>query len=203
MSKNGVFYKMTTKGGDKVFEFKAGEFFQNNAFILPTLVEHVRALATGDGCRNLVDTYCGSGLFSICLSADFDHVVGVEVSDLAVESARRNAELNGVQHAHFLTAEAEEIFTSGGSSGSGLAYLNPDETVVVIDPPRKGCEPAFLAQLFAFRPRKLVYVSCDPATQARDARAIVEDGGYTATSCTPYDLFPQTRHIENVMSFIR
>jgi len=127
----------------------------------------------------------------------------VEVSDLAVKAAHHNAELNGVTNAHFLAAKAEEIFTSGGAGGSGLASLDPDETVVVIDPPRKGCDAAFLAQLFAFGPRKLVYVSCDPATQARDARVIVEEGGYRTTSCTPFDLFPQTRHIENVMSFVR
>ena len=185
------------------FEFKAGEFFQNNAYLLPSMVEHVRELAVGHGCRFLVDTYCGSGLFSICLSSAFDAVSGVEVSELAVKAARHNAELNGITNADFLCASSEAIFSSGGKEGAGLSAYTADETVVIIDPPRKGCDGVFLAQLFAFRPKKLIYVSCDPATQARDARIIVEEGGYRAVACTPFDLFPQTRHIENVMAFIR
>ena len=188
--------------GDKVFEFRAGEFFQNNAYILPRMVEHVRDHAVGDGCRYLVDTYCGSGLFSICLSADFERVSGVEVSELAVHAARENAILNGVENVDFLCASSESIFDSGGAAGVGLSY-NPRETCIIVDPPRKGCDQQFLDQLFAFSPRKVVYVSCDPATQARDAKIMVQEGGYRATSCTPFDLFPQTRHIENVMVFVK
>lgn len=71
----------------------------------------------------------------------------------------------------------------------------------MIDPPRKGCSEEFLAQLFAFRPRRVVYVSCDPATQARDTKAILETGAYQMGAVQPFDLFPQTRHIENVITF--
>ena len=83
-----------------------------------------------------------------------------------------------------------------------VSHFPRDQTVVILDPPRKGCDDVFLRQLFDFRPKKIVYVSCDPATQARDAQAICA-AGYNITDITPFDLFPQTRHIENVMVFLR
>jgi 23S rRNA (uracil1939-C5)-methyltransferase/tRNA (uracil-5-)-methyltransferase len=118
---------------------------------------------------------------------------GVEISELAVLSARRNAELNGIHNCHFRAGDATAIF-------AGIGHLPGRETAVIIDPPRKGCDEGFLAQLFAFRPARVVYVSCDPATQARDARAFV-DAGYAMEGIQPFDLFPQTRHIENVIVF--
>jgi 23S rRNA (uracil1939-C5)-methyltransferase/tRNA (uracil-5-)-methyltransferase len=181
--------------GDVMFRFKAGEFFQNNAFILPLLVEHVLAQAKGDGCIHLIDTYCGSGLFAITAATQFDSVYGVEVSDLAVRAAIANAELNKLKNVQFMTGVAEQIFST-------VRHLNADQTVIIIDPPRKGCDDVFLNQLFQFRPKKLVYISCDPSTQARDTKAILA-AGYTIKDCTPFDLFPQTRHIENVLTFVR
>ena len=83
-----------------------------------------------------------------------------------------------------------------------MTHLPPQSTCIVIDPPRKGCDEVFLKQLFEFGPCKVVYVSCDPATQARDAQAIVA-AGYDIIDCTPFDLFPQTRHIENVITFLK
>ena len=182
---------------DKLFRFRASEFFQNNPFVLPLMVEHVLDLAQGDGCTQLVDTYCGSGLFAICGAEHFAHVSGVEVSHFAVKAAKDNAELNNIGNAEFMHSSAEAIFAALDRS-----TFQADTTTVVIDPPRKGCDQLFLDQLFEFNPKKLVYVSCDPATQARDTALIVA-AGYQVTSCTPFDLFPQTRHIENVMSFIR
>jgi 23S rRNA (uracil1939-C5)-methyltransferase/tRNA (uracil-5-)-methyltransferase len=76
-----------------------------------------------------------------------------------------------------------------------------DETVVVVDPPRKGCSNQFLEQLYKFSPQRIVYMSCGPATQARDAKGIIEIGGYTMTSIQPFDLFPQTKHIESLIVF--
>jgi len=187
---------ISQKVGDKLFRFKAGEFFQNNAYVLPLMVEHVIRLATGDGCTHLIDTYCGSGLFGISGANYFTHVSGVEVSELAVEAARSNALLNNVTNADFLCAPAEAIFSRLDSN-----VFRKESTAVIIDPPRKGCDAAFLEQLFEFSPRKLLYVSCDPATQARDAAQIIAHG-YQITHCTPFDLFPQTRHIENVMVFL-
>ena len=188
---------ISQKVGNKLFRFRASEFFQNNPFVLPLMVEHVLGLAQGDGCNQLVDTYCGSGLFAICGAEYFTDVSGVEVSQLAVKAAKDNAELNNVNNAEFMCSSAEAIFATLDRS-----VFKADTTTVVIDPPRKGCDQLFLDQLFDFNPKKLVYVSCDPATQARDTALIVA-AGYRVTSCTPFDLFPQTRHIENVMSFVR
>jgi tRNA/tmRNA/rRNA uracil-C5-methylase (TrmA/RlmC/RlmD family) len=179
---------------DIKFQFKAGEFFQNNPYVMPLMVKHVIKHAYGNGdCRNLVDTYCGSGLFSLCAASQFESVYGVELSHLAIEAAKNNANLNNIKNADYLCGSAEAIF-------SKIGHLKPRETVIVIDPPRKGCDELFLNQLFTFRPKRLVYVSCDPSTQARDAKAIVAVG-YSIGDCTPFDLFPQTRHIENIMTF--
>lgn len=178
------------------FTFKAGEFFQNNPHVLPLMVSHVLDLARGDGVEHLIDAYCGSGLFALCGSQHFSSVTGVEVSELAVRAATANALANGITNAKFLCGSSEAIF-------SKVQHLPRDQTAIILDPPRKGCDRPFLLQLFAYRPKKIVYVSCDPATQARDVKMIVEEGGYRITDITPFDLFPQTRHIENVVCFVR
>lgn len=176
------------------FEFKAGEFFQNNPYVLKLMVDHVLQKAVEGGeLRYLVDVYCGSGLFALCAAHMFQAVYGVEVSVLSIEAAKRNAETNLISNAHFLCGSSEAIFEN-------IKHLPSQETVVILDPPRKGCDTLFLSQLFSFRPKKIVYVSCDPATQARDTKHIIENG-YSILDITPFDLFPQTRHIENVITF--
>lgn len=175
--------------GDITFRFLAGDFFQNNPYILPAFTNYVARQACGIGARFLVDAYCGSGLFSLCLASHFDQVVGVEVSETGADWARSNALSNGIENARFLAASAETIFAH--------VDFPPDETAVVIDPPRKGCDKLFLDQLFAFSPSRVVYVSCNPATQVRDLVAFSE-AGYRVTEVQPFDLFPQTKHLECV-----
>ncbi|KAG5175641.1 RNA methyltransferase, TrmA family [Tribonema minus] len=199
--KEGVVYDnkelVTEEVSGLTFKFTAGEFFQNNPYVLPSMVEHVLARARGDGdVKFLIDAYCGGGLFALCASRHFDACAGVEVSPAAVECATRNAQLNGIENCTFLQGTASAIFDSAQQLFDALS------TAVIVDPPRKGCDEVFLAQLFAFAPRRVVYVSCDPATQARDAKDIVA-AGYEITDVTPFDLFPQTRHIENVITFER
>ncbi len=177
--------------GGFTFQFKAGEFFQNNPFILPKMVEHVAAEASAGGARYLVDAYCGVGLFALSTAERFEQVAGVEISEPAVRWAQANAKICKVTNARFVIGKAEAIF-------NGLKFP-PEETALVIDPPRKGCDESFRQQLLAYRPSRLVYVSCDPATQARDVKIFVE-GGYRITRIQPFDLFPHTRHIENVVS---
>ena len=119
-------------------------------------------------------------------------MAAVEVSEAAVEWAKKNALKNNITNATFLAASAEAIF-------DGITFP-ANKTTVVIDPPRKGCTPEFLAQLIAFAPRRVVYVSCDPATQVRDL-SILTTAGFTLTSVQPFDLFPHTRHVESIMTF--
>jgi tRNA/tmRNA/rRNA uracil-C5-methylase (TrmA/RlmC/RlmD family) len=174
--------------------FLARDFFQNNPFILPAFVAHVTAQAAATGGRFLIDAYCGSGLFALAAARSFARVAGVEISETSVAFARANAEANGIANAAFLTGDAGTIF-------AGLDFP-PAETVVVIDPPRRGCDESFLRQLFDFGPRAVVYVSCDPATQMRDLRLFLATG-YQLTRVQPFDLFPQTRHLECVMTLAR
>jgi tRNA/tmRNA/rRNA uracil-C5-methylase (TrmA/RlmC/RlmD family) len=171
--------------------FLARDFFQNNPFILPDFVAYVVGQARAAGARFLVDAYCGSGLFALATAPQFERVAGVEISETSVAFARQNAAANGRTNAAFLAGEAGAIF-------AGLEF-DGEESVVVIDPPRKGCDESFLRQLFAFRPRAVVYVSCDPATQMRDLRGFLA-AGYQVERVQPFDLFPQTRHLECVIT---
>jgi len=180
--------------GELTFQFKAGEFFQNNPFILPRMVEHVAREASEGGEDSLVDAYCGVGLFALSLAGKFERVAGVEISEPAVRWAQANARINGIGNARFLIGKAEAIFRGLKFEGS--------RTTVIIDPPRKGCDEGFREQLIAFAPGRLVYVSCDPSTQARDIKAFAE-AGYAIRRIQPFDLFPHTRHIENVVTLVR
>ncbi len=180
--------------GDLKFQFLAGDFFQNNPFILPAFTGYVAKQAAAGGAKFLVDAYCGSGLFSLTLAKSFEQVAGVEVSETSCEWARKNAAANSITNAKFLTASAEAIFDQISFPAA--------ETAVVIDPPRKGCTPEFIEQLVKFGPSRVVYVSCDPATQVRDLKQLSE-GGYQLSDVQPFDLFPHTRHLECVMTLVR
>ena len=180
--------------GEFTFSFVAGEFFQNNPHVLPLMVAYALDQCQGGEIDHLVDAYCGVGVFAICGHRRFKKVVGIEVSDRAIELARQNAIDNGALNVAFHLGSAESVFT-------GLEFTG-ERTTVLMDPPRKGSDPAFLAQLLAFGPRRIVYVSCGPDTQARDAAQILQ-APYRVADVQPVDLFPQTRHIENIMTFER
>lgn len=180
---------------DMTFRFVAGEFFQNNPHVLPDMVDYALGQAARPGVRYLVDAYCGVGVFGICGHALFEKVEGIEVSERAIQLARENATLNGVENVTFHLGKAEGIF-------SGLDF-NPAETAVLLDPPRKGCDPGFISQLIAYQPVRIVYVSCGPDTQARDLKLFLDSGYYTIADVQPVDLFPQTRHIENIITLER
>jgi tRNA (uracil-5-)-methyltransferase len=181
------------------FQFSAGEFFQNNNSILPQVTNYV--------CENLqiqnkpvdsplylVDAYCGSGLFSITASKGVDRVVGVDVSKESIKFANLNAERNGVTNVKFIDGKAEKIFNE-------ITTPN-DLTSVIIDPSRKGCDDVFLNQLSDYKPARVVYVSCNVHSQARDLEQFIsntENGKlYTIESIRGFDFFPQTHHVESV-----
>lgn len=172
------------------YRYVAGEFFQTNPFLLPELVDYVVAQAR-HGARYVVDAYCGVGLFSLAAARQVEAVTGIELAAAAIAQAQANAAANGISNCHFVAGDAAEIFAAVSYPG--------DQTCVLIDPPRRGCDAAFLAQLLGFRPRRIVYVSCDPATQARDLRNLLA-ADYAVLDVQPFDMFPQTRHIENVIT---
>lgn len=199
---------MTTTVKDIKYRYQAGNFFQNNNFMLPLMIDAVVCAATepisisnrqsveGNGLessrpRYLIDCYCGSGLFALSAASHFDLCVGIEVNDKAVEEATENARGNDIRNCQFVAASAEAIFTSPpeliieGFESMKVQDFPRSQTVVVVDPPRKGCSTQFLEQLYDYSPQRIIYMSCDPATQARDTKGIVEIGGYTITSIQP------------------
>ena len=175
--------------GDLSLQFSASDFFQNNPFLLPRLADYVAGEARSGGARFLVDAYCGSGLLGLSAAPGFERVLGVELSPSSVRWARANATRNGRANCEFLAAQASAIFATIPFSGA--------DTAVIVDPPRKGCGDDFLRQLIAFAPRTIVYVSCNPETQARDVAALCA-AGYHCRHVQPFDMFPQTRHVETV-----
>ncbi len=182
------------KVGTLEFEFLAGDFFQNNPFILEAFTGYAIREARSGGARYLVDAYCGSGLFSLFGAREFEQVTGVELAATAVERAGRNAARNGLKNCRFVAGSAESIFAEITTPAS--------ETAVLIDPPRRGSDEVFLEQLFAYGPQTVVYVSCNPSTQMRDLRLFLE-AGYQLRRVQPFDLFPQTKHLECVITLER
>lgn len=186
------------------FQFSAGEFFQNNNSILPLVTKYVREnlqipnSKLGDE-HNLVDAYCGSGLFSICSSKGVTKVIGVEISADSVSFAERNALANGVENCRFIVGKAERLFESIDTPN--------DRTSVVLDPPRKGCDEPFLKQLAEYRPAKIVYISCNVHSQARDVEYFLKETPngkhYKIESLRGFDFFPQTHHVEGVCVLTR
>lgn len=182
------------KVGDLIFSFPAGEFFQNNPSILESFTSYVSRKASENGAKYLVDAYCGSGLFCLTAACHFEQAVGIEVSEYSVQYAVKNAEANQLDNARFVVGDAASIFSQIDFPGG--------ESAVIIDPPRKGSNEDFLNQLIAFAPQTVVYVSCNPATQMRDLRVLI-DGGYRLDEVQPFDLFPQTKHLECVVTLRR
>ncbi|MFI3290461.1 MAG: class I SAM-dependent RNA methyltransferase [Opitutales bacterium] len=182
---------ITSVGGIN-YQFIAGDFFQNNPFILPEFVEYIINEARGN--KYLIDAYCGVGLFSLAAAKDFQQIEGVEISAKAIACAKVNAKINNITNANFMIASSEEIFKQINFEGK--------DSTVIIDPPRSGSSPEFLKQLVDFAPNKIVYVSCGPDTQARDL-IYLNAQGYKVTKMQPFDMFPQTRHIETVATLVR
>ena len=198
------------KVGDKVFEYTANSFFQNNNSVLVPLISHVRdAIFTTDEVSDkprpthLVDAYCGSGLFAISLSDNFEKVVGIELSEDSIRSATHSATLNVCQDkCMFLSGDAANIFSVFPLVKDPEDFPR-DRTVLVIDPPRKGTDENFIGQMMEFGCEVVVYVSCNVHTQARDIGMILgketKDGRkYMVESLRGFDLFPQTAHVESV-----
>lgn len=182
-----------------VFNNTAGAFFQNNNSILPRFTAYIRDTIlpppspTVKPISYLIDAYCGSGLFTITLSSLFSASTGIDIAPPSIKAAHENAKSNNIVNATFMAADASALFAK-------VTYPS-EQTVVVIDPPRKGCDDNFLTQLLRFGPRRVVYVSCNVHTQARDVGVLVDgkgDARYDLESLRGFDFFPQTGHVEGV-----
>ena len=188
------------KGGIKVvlrippenWDVPPDSFFQNNFFLLPKLVETVREFLRASGARHLADLYCGVGFFGIELADAVESFVGIEYDQRAIQSARHNAAARNIGNGSFIAANVEEVLAET------LKRFSPQLTTVILDPPRKGCLPWTLQFLREVKPAQIVYVSCHPATMARDLNILCAGGVFELRRVTPLDMFPQTQHVECV-----
>lgn len=174
------------------FRISPLSFFQVNPLQTEKLYAKAIELCALKGDETVADIYCGAGTITLCFARHVRHITGIEVVPPAIEDAMRNADLNGIQNADFVCAKAEDQLPKMIQNG-----FRPD--VVILDPPRKGAAPEVLKAIAECNIPKVVYVSCHPATQARDAGILVHDAGYHIAACQPVDMFCQTSGIENII----
>lgn len=183
--------------GELTFELSPLSFFQVNPIQTKKLYEKVLEFAQLTGKEIVWDLYCGIGSISLFLAHKAKQVYGVEIIPQAIEDAKRNALNNQITNTEFFTGRAEEVLTE--------QYTNFPERkgdVIIVDPPRKGLEPEVVKAIVEVSPKRIIYVSCDSATLARDVKLFVE-GGYEVKRVQPVDMFPQTMHCENVILMTR
>ena len=171
-------------------------FYQVNHAQAERLYQTALAYAKLERSQLALDLYCGAGTITLCLAQHAGKAIGVEVVPEAVEDARANARLNGIENAEFYCKDA-------GQAAAGLAAQGLTPDVIVVDPPRKGLDGEAVQAILSMAPARVVYVSCDPGTLARDARLICEDGRYAVQELTPVDMFPRTRHVETCVKLER
>lgn len=172
------------------FRISARSFYQINPYATKELYSKAIELAGLTGKETLIDLYCGTGTMGIIAASKAKKVYGIEIVSDAIKDANINAEANNVQNIQFINADA-----SKGAQAIIRSKIKAD--AMIIDPPRKGCSKDTIDAIVKIAPKKLVYVSCDPATLARDVR-ILTDNGYQLELVQPVDLFPQTVHVETV-----
>jgi 23S rRNA (uracil1939-C5)-methyltransferase len=177
------------------FEVSANSFFQTNTLQAERLFALVAEACALDGSEILMDLYSGTGAISLLLARRVRHVYGIELAEAAVADAVRNARANGIDNCTFLTGEVHHVLPT-------LMRDGVRASVVVADPPRAGFHPKALSALAALAPARLVYVSCNPSTLARDVGELVRQG-YRLEWVQPVDMFPQTPHIEAVARLSR
>ena len=181
--------------GDFKFNISPLSFFQVNPVQTEVLYNKALEYAQLTGKETVFDAYCGTGTITLFLSQNASKVYGVEIIEPAIINARENASLNKVDNVEFFVGKSEEVIPS-------LIKDNVKADVIVVDPPRKGCDIKLLKAIEETKPRRVVYVSCDPSTLGRDLK-ILEEYGYKTMEVQPVDMFPQTSHIENVCYLVR
>jgi len=177
------------------FSISPNSFFQVNPLQTEKLYKTAIDMAKITPDTTVLDVYCGVGTISLCASKHAKKVVGVEIVKSAILNAKENEKENNLKNADFILGAAEDIVPD-------LIKTNESPDVVILDPPRKGSDEKTLSAVSLAKPERIVYVSCNPATLARDAR-ILCDNGYTLTQAIPVDMFPNTEHVECVAQFCR
>ncbi|MCM3602805.1 23S rRNA (uracil(1939)-C(5))-methyltransferase RlmD [Robertmurraya korlensis] len=180
--------------GNVKFAISSRSFYQVNPEQTKVLYDQALSYAELTGEETVIDAYCGIGTISLFLAQKAKKVYGVEIVPEAIADANRNADLNGIDNVEFAVGEAEVVIPNWYKEG-----IVAD--VLVVDPPRKGCDDALLQTIIEMKPKKVVYVSCNPATLARDLR-VLEDGGYRTVEVQPVDMFPHTTHCEAVAQIV-
>ncbi len=175
------------------FQISADTFFQVNTEVAETLLQEIAKQLNLQGDRVLLDAYCGIGTMSLPLAKQVKQVIGLEIQPEAVKQAQANARLNGIDNVRFEEGEVEKL----------LPQLDVKPDIVLLDPPRKGCDRSVIDSLLHIRPDRIVYVSCKPATLARDLKLLCHEGGYQLTRVQPADFFPQTAHVEAAAFLVR
>jgi len=178
--------------GDLCFEISPSSFYQINPIQTKVLYDTVLEFSELTGREIIIEAYSGIGAISLMMARYAKHVYAVETVSGAVKDAERNAGINGIPNVSFYNGSAETWLPEF----TGRNNIKPD--IYVVDPPRKGCDPGLLRAISAVPAKKLIYVSCDMGTLARDARFLA-DSGYALSGLQPVDLFPQTPHLEAVM----
>ncbi|MBE6734846.1 MAG: 23S rRNA (uracil(1939)-C(5))-methyltransferase RlmD [Ruminococcaceae bacterium] len=165
-------------------------FYQVNRTQAQRLYGIAQDYACLEGDETLIDLYCGTGTIGLSMARNCKELVGVEIVSKAIEDAKINAKNNGITNARFICGDAKDAAAQLENEG-----VKPD--VVILDPPRKGCDSELIGTVISMRPKRIVYVSCDPATLARDLK-LFSELGYKTLEVTPVDMFPHTAHVESV-----
>lgn len=175
------------------FLISPGSFFQTNSLQTENLYRSAIELADITNEDKVMDLYCGAGTIGICTASQAKSVIGIDLEEESIESARANARLNDIDNCQFHAGPIRKVLLTEGLRGESF---NP----VFIDPPRVGMHPKAMKRLLEINPERIVYISCNPATFARDAKLLIE-AGYTLQKIIPFDMFPHTMHIELVSRF--
>lgn len=180
---------------DKNFRIRANSFFQTNSKQAENLYQAAFDMLQPEKENKILDLYCGTGSIAICLANSVSEVVGVELVEDAITAANENAEINQCDNVTFVQSDVKEFM-------NGLKEKKESFDAIVTDPPRSGMHPKVLKRMIEMSPEKIMYISCNPATFARDAK-VLSEAGYALPNVQPVDMFPHTRHIELASVFYR
>lgn len=186
--------------GDVKFRISPLSFFQVNPVQTEKLYSKAMEYAKLTGSETVWDLYCGIGSISLFLAKNARKVIGVEIVEPAVEDAKVNARINNIENVDFISGAAEDVVPEYFQKHKGEPECNPD--VIVVDPPRKGCDEKLLNTMVLMAPKRIAYVSCDSATLARDIKWL-SDKGYKLVEATPCDMFGQSVHVETVALLVQ